>query len=99
MFGYVETNHVEINDKFKLISINRVLKGSQVDSSSVISLEIASSLFALTFLLRLGNSKVHLWASLVSSQVTPGIHLKCWITLLLRDQSDSVISQFKGPQC
>lgn len=38
MFGYVETNHVETNDKFKLISINRVLRGSQVDSSSVISL-------------------------------------------------------------
>lgn len=29
---------------------------------------------------KIGNSKVHLWGSLASSQVTPGIHLKCWIT-------------------
>lgn len=31
--------------------------------------------------------------------MTPVIHLKCWITLLVRDQSDSVITQFRGPQC
>lgn len=47
MFGYVETNHMETNDKFKFISINRVLKCSQVDSSSDVSFKI-------------GNSKVHL---------------------------------------
>lgn len=38
MLGYVETNRVETNDKFKLFSINRILEGSQVESSSDITL-------------------------------------------------------------